>query len=69
MLIQNEIEAGEWLAFLKKHTDKDELKSLEKEISNRFFFKYDVQIGNSDLDNKRAKLMKNYIIRSNEVLK
>ena len=42
-------------------TDKDELKSLENEISDRFFFKFDVQIGTSELDNKRAELMKKYI--------
>lgn len=35
--------------FLKNHTDKDELKSLENEISDRFFFKFDVQIGTSEL--------------------
>lgn len=47
--------------FLKNHTDKDELKSLENEISDRLFFKFDVQIGTSELDNKREELMKKYI--------
>ena len=61
LLIQNENEARDWMDFLKNHTDKDELKSLENEISDRFFFKFDVQIGTSELDNKRAKLMKKYI--------
>lgn len=69
LLIQNEDEARDWLEFLKKHTDKDELKSLEKEISERFFFRYDVKIGKSELDNKRAELMKKYILKSNEYLK
>ena len=55
--------------FLKNHTDKDELKSLENEISDRLFFKFDVQIGTSELDNKRAELMKKYIFKSNEYLK
>ncbi|MDE7434352.1 MAG: hypothetical protein K2N01_00830 [Lachnospiraceae bacterium] len=69
LLIQNENEARSWLEFLKKHIDKDELKSLENEISDRFFFKFDVQIGTSELDNKRAELMKKYILKSNEYLK
>lgn len=69
LLTQNEDEARDWLEFLKKHTDKDELKSLEKEISDRFFFRYDVKIGKSEFDNKRAELMKKYILKSNEYLK
>lgn len=32
LLIQNENEARDWMDFLKNHTDKDELKSLENEI-------------------------------------
>ena len=69
LLIQNENEARDWMDILKNHTDKDELKSLENEISDRFFFKFDVQIGTSELDNKRAELMKKYIFKSNEYLK
>ena len=69
LLIQNENEDRDWMDFLKNHTDKDELKSLENEISDRFFFKFDVQIGTSELDNKRAELMKKYIFKSNEYLK
>ena len=69
VLAQNESEAREWISFLKEHKDKEELKSLEDEISNRFFFKFDVQIGNSELDNRRTELMKTYIIRSNDFLK
>ncbi len=38
LLVQNESEAREWIAYLKEHVDKEELKSLENEISNRFFF-------------------------------
>ena len=68
ILTQNESEAREWRDFLKKHLDREELKSLENEISNRFFFKFDVQIGRSDLDNKRAKLMKMYILKSHSFL-
>ena len=49
--------------------DKEELKSLENEISDRFFLKFDVQVGNSELDDRRVELMKTYIIRSNDFLK
>lgn len=69
LLTQNEEEAKEWLVFLREHTDKDELKSLENEISDRFFSKFDVQISVSEDDNKRAELMKKYITKSNEFLK
>ena len=69
LLVQNKNEARDWLEFLKQHTDKDELKTLENEISNRFFYKFDVQIGTSELDNKRAELMKEYIMKSNEYKK
>ena len=43
ILAQNEREAREWITFLKEHEDKEELKSLENEISDRFFYKFDVQ--------------------------
>ena len=69
LLFQNEEEAKEWLVFLKEHTDKDELKSLENEIADRFFYKFDVQISVSEDDNRRAELMKKYIMKSNEFLK
>lgn len=69
LLAQNEREAREWITFLKEHEDKEELKSLENEISDRFFFKFDVQIVNSELDNRRTELMKMYISKSNEFLK
>lgn len=69
LLVQNKNEAQDWLEFLKKHTDKDELKSLENEISDRFFYKFDVQIGTSELDDKRVEFLKKYILKSNEYLK
>lgn len=68
ILAQNESEAREWRDFLKTHMDKEELRSLENEISDRFFFKFDVQIGHSELDNKRAELMKMYIVKSHNYL-
>lgn len=69
LLYQNEEEANEWLVFLKEHVDIEELKTLENEIADRFFYKYDVQICKDELDNKRANLIKNYLIKSNEYLK
>ena len=57
LLVQNENEARDWLEFLENHKDKDELKTLENEISNRFFYKFDVQIETSQLDDKRAELI------------
>ena len=69
LLIQNEREAIEWLDFLKKHTNKEELKTLEREISDRFFFKFDVEIIDSDLDDKRVQYMKEFIFKSTECCK
>lgn len=69
LLMQNKNEAKEWLTFLKNHTDKEELKSLENEIADRVFYRFDVQIVNTKLDNKRSELMKKYIMKSNEWLK
>ena len=69
ILVENENESRNWLEFLKEHKDKEELKSLENEISDRFFLKFDVQVGNSELDDRRTELMKTYIIRSNDFLK
>ena len=69
VLLQNENEAKDWKTFLDKHYDKEELKSLEEEISDRLFIKFDIQIENSELDNKRVELMKKYIFKSNKYLK
>lgn len=69
ILFQNAMEASDWIYFLEKHTDKEELKTLEDEIANRFFHKFDIQIKTSNLDDKRIKLMKKYLIKSNEYLK
>lgn len=69
ILVQNENEAREWMVFLKEHNEKEELRSLENEISDRFFYKYDVEIENSELDDKRAYLIKKYIFTSNKLLK
>ena len=69
LLNQNLEEAKEWLKFLCEHTDKEELKTLEDEIANRFVFKFDVEIDTGELDGRRVSLMKEYLIKSNEFLK
>ncbi len=69
LLKMNEDEAVEWLFFLDNHYCKNELKSLENEIANRLFYKFDVSIRESDLDYKRVNLMRKYILISNEYLK
>ena len=57
LLNQNLEEAKEWLKFLCEHTDKEELKTLEDEIANRFVFKFDVEIDTGELDGRRVSLM------------
>lgn len=57
LLYQNEEEAREWLVFLKEHSDKEELKSLENEIAEKFYNRFDIQISKDELDNKRAHLI------------
>lgn len=69
LLKQNQEEAEEWLEFLCEHTDKEELKTLEDEIANRFVYKFDVEIDNGELDGKRVLLMKQYLEKSNEYLR
>ena len=61
LLNQNQEEAKEWLKFLCKHTDKEELKTLEDEIANRFVFKFDVEIDIAEFDGRRVPLMKEYL--------
>lgn len=59
LLIQNEKEAEDWLGFLKEYVDKEELISLENETADRFVFKFDVQISQSEIDKKGQDLWKN----------
>jgi len=59
LLIQNEKEAEDWLGFLKEHVDKEELISLKNETADRFVFKFDVQISQSEIDKKGQDLWKN----------
>ena len=57
VLIQNETEAKEWLCFLKNHINKEELKTLENEIADRCFYKFDVQIRDADLETDKKRLL------------
>ena len=68
ILVQNKNEAIEWLDFLVNYSDKEELKSLEDEIGNSFFSKFDVQVECSKLDYNRTKLMKDFLFKSNTYL-
>lgn len=68
ILVQNKNEAIEWLDFLVNHNDKDELKSLEDEIADRFFSKFDVQVECSTFDYNRTKLMKDFLFKANDYL-
>lgn len=69
-LNQNLREAKDWRRFLKAHTDKEELMSLEEEISERLFYKYDYEAleDRSELDRKRCKLMHEYLGKSFEYI-
>ena len=69
-LNQNLREAKDWRRFLKAHTDKEELMSLEEEISERLFYKYNYEAmeDRSELDLKRRHLMHEYIERSWEYI-
>lgn len=69
LLIQNENEAREWKLFLCEHIDKEELMSLENEISNQFFFKFDVEILESDYDLQRIHLMREFLMKMNSYIK
>lgn len=73
---QNLREAKDWRRFLKAHTDKEELRSLNKEVAERFVHKYDAQeydyvakFGYSELDHKRIELMKKFLSKLWEYIK
>ncbi len=67
LLLNNELEANEWFDYLKNHIDVEEVHSLEVAISDRFFYKYDVQIEISELDDRRAELFKLFIAKACEI--
>ncbi len=55
LLVWHKNEVDDWLQFLVAHTDIEELQSLEQEIANRFFRKYNVRIEPKNLDNVRLE--------------
>lgn len=61
-------EVIDWLSYLTQHTDVEELESLEKEINDRFFFKYNVRIEPRDLDTIRLKTFEKVIHQFHSVL-
>ncbi len=69
LLTWQENEICDWLNYLEKHTDKEELKSLEIEIGDRFFYKYNVRIEPVNLDKQRLNVFQNFIARLNSALK
>lgn len=69
ILQQNAREANDWLSYLNLHNDKEELMSLKKEIAERLVHKYDVIVNDSELDDERVFLMKNFITKAGCYLK
>ncbi len=68
LLHLNAQEAKDWLAYLKNHTEKDELRALVKEISERFEYRFGDEVESSDLDTKRVRLMEKFLVKSSKVL-
>lgn len=62
-------EVNYWLDFLEKHTDKEELRSLEVEVGDRFFYKYNVRIEPINLDKQRLNILQKFINQLNNALK
>jgi len=54
LLTWHKEEVNDWFDFLVKHTDKEELHSLEMEVGDRFYYAYDVLIEPKNLDNQRS---------------
>jgi hypothetical protein len=69
ILIWHKGEVKDWLDFLEKHTDKEELRSLEVEVGDRFFYKYNVRIEPINLDKQRLSLLQKFITQINDALK
>lgn len=62
-------EVNDWLDFLEKHTDKEELRSLEVKVGDRFFYRYNVRIEPVNLDKRRLDLFQEFIAQLNNALK
>lgn len=69
ILIWHKEEVNDWLDFLEKHTDKEELRSLEVEVGDRFFYKYNVRIEPTNLDKQRLNVFQKFINQLNNALK
>lgn len=69
ILTWHEEEVNDWLDFLEKHTDKEELRSLEVEVGDRFFYKYNVRIESINLDKQRLNIFQKFINQLNNALK
>lgn len=61
LLFWNKEEVNDWLNFLMNHIDVEALQSLEKEVNNRFFYKYNVRIEPRNLDNERLETFEKLI--------
>jgi hypothetical protein len=61
LLIWHKNEINDWLNFLMEHRDVEELQSLEKEVNDRFFHKYNVRIEPRNLDNERLETFEKLI--------
>lgn len=68
ILLWHKNEIDEWLKFLETHTYKEELKSLEVEIGDRFFYKYNVRIEPVNLDKMRLSLFEKFMRQLNDAL-
>lgn len=69
LLLWQKKEIESWISFLKTHDDKEAIHSLEIEIGDRFFYRYNVRMQPVSLDNKRLDLYQDIIIKLNEALK
>ena len=68
LLQKNEREAISWYRYLKEHGDKEELKSLESEIAERYIHEFENQLCESRNDAKRVGLLREYLEASNKIL-
>lgn len=68
LLVWHNNEVSNWLDFLINHTDVEELQSLEKEVNNRFFYKYNVRIEPRNLDNDRLETFEKLIHQFHNIL-
>lgn len=68
LLVWQKNEINDWLDFLMTHTDIEELQSLEVEVNNRFFHKFNVRIEPKNLDNDRLETFEKLIYQFHTLL-